>query len=87
MCDFSGEADHVVCTLIKQYLREMPEPLCTFEYAEEFMYVASVDDKLEQLEILKDLILESIPRENATALEFIISFLLYELLTMASDKK
>lgn len=75
--DFSGEADHTVCSLIKQYLREMPDPLLTFEYVEEFLYVASVEEKSEQLELLLDLINESIPKENATTLEFIVSFLLY----------
>lgn len=77
--DFSGEADHVVCSLLKQYLREMPDPLCTFEYVEEFLFVGSIDDKAEQMELLTDLINNSIPTENATALEFIISFLLYVL--------
>jgi hypothetical protein len=75
--DFRGEAVHTVCSILKQYLREMPDPVCTFEYVEEFVYAGTAEDRSEQLELLHDLINNSIPKANATTLEFLISFLLY----------
>jgi len=74
--DFSSSQDHVACGIIKQYLRDLPVPLCTFEFAEEFLYVASIDEKREQLSTLKELIDDSLPRENAICLGFVISNLL-----------
>lgn len=39
--DFSGVTDpHLVCAVLKQYLRELPEPVVAFRFYEDFLEVA-----------------------------------------------
>lgn len=89
---FAGEKNETVCGLIKSFLAELPDPICTyylgmlrtrrilFQFsciAEEFLFVPKMDEDI-RLETLKEKI-EELPPENATCLEFVVQFLLYVL--------
>eukprot|EP01126_Amoeba_proteus_P026903 TRINITY_DN2663_c0_g1_i4.p1 TRINITY_DN2663_c0_g1~~TRINITY_DN2663_c0_g1_i4.p1 ORF type:complete len:156 (+),score=27.83 TRINITY_DN2663_c0_g1_i4:575-1042(+) len=58
---------HDVAMILKKYLRELPDPLIPFEL------LSNTDSGLSP-QVLKDLV-ESLPIENSTLLEFLISFL------------
>lgn len=72
---FEGESEHTVCTLFKQYLRSLPVPLCTFDYFDEFCYLSKCDDDDERVSHIQEYINDTIPKENAVVLKFVIRFL------------
>jgi len=69
--DFRTAEVPVVCTLIKQFLRDLKEPLCTFEYAAEFLHVPS-EPASEQKYTLKNLI-DNLDPPNSATLQFLVS--------------
>ncbi|KAK6013916.1 RhoGAP domain protein [Ostertagia ostertagi] len=55
---------HVLTTLVKAFLREMPEPLITFDLYENFLNVSEVDDGMERgrcLAVMIDLLPKTEP--------------------------
>lgn len=65
---------HVAAVLIKSYLRELPEPILTFQLYDEVIQVPSLS-KTERVTAVKKIILEKLPEENYKVLKFIVTFL------------
>ncbi|KAJ1927204.1 hypothetical protein IWQ60_003133 [Tieghemiomyces parasiticus] len=73
--DLSTYSDiNVVAGVLKQFLRELPEPLLTFQLYDGFIHAAAVDDYNERLWALKDLV-HALPRPNYTLLKRLVEHL------------
>eukprot|EP01105_Mastigella_eilhardi_P022002 TRINITY_DN5387_c0_g1_i2.p1 TRINITY_DN5387_c0_g1~~TRINITY_DN5387_c0_g1_i2.p1 ORF type:complete len:775 (+),score=179.76 TRINITY_DN5387_c0_g1_i2:166-2325(+) len=73
--DFSKlEQPHVAPSVLKRFLRDLPEPLFTFVYFNRFKQVATSSDPQKALEELSTLIL-SLPDSHLTLLNYLITFL------------
>eukprot|EP01122_Echinamoeba_exundans_P009882 TRINITY_DN3558_c0_g1_i1.p1 TRINITY_DN3558_c0_g1~~TRINITY_DN3558_c0_g1_i1.p1 ORF type:complete len:1362 (+),score=342.93 TRINITY_DN3558_c0_g1_i1:171-4256(+) len=70
--DFSNSLDnpHVVTGILKQYLREMPDPLFTFDLYDEFIKAARISDHDTQAKELKRLV-DKLPLTNKKTLQHI----------------
>ncbi|XP_078453538.1 rho GTPase-activating protein 24-like isoform X2 [Lampetra planeri] len=85
---FDGDTDvHTVASLVKLYLRELPEPVVPFSLYSEFLSCASLLAK-NQSEGVKELtqLANSLPLANFNLLKYICSFL-YEVQSHASINK
>lgn len=72
--DQNNVKEHILCNILKNYLRQLPEPLCTDEHFVDFTDAVEIyNGKEEQVPELKRLI-NLLPPDNATLLEFLISF-------------
>ncbi|KAM9462010.1 SH3 domain-binding protein 1 [Clarias gariepinus] len=65
---------HAVAGVLKSYLRELPEPLMTFELYNEWFKAAGEKDLDEKLEQFRT-VLKKLPSENYTNLRYLIQFL------------
>ncbi|CAN9508975.1 unnamed protein product [Ophioblennius macclurei] len=65
---------HAVAGALKCYLRELPEPLMTFELYNDWFAAAGGKDLTEKLEQFK-LILKKLPPENYNNLRYLVQFL------------
>uniref|UniRef100_A0A8C5N6L8 SH3 domain-binding protein 1-like n=1 Tax=Gouania willdenowi TaxID=441366 RepID=A0A8C5N6L8_GOUWI len=65
---------HAVAGALKSYLRELPEPLMTFELYSDWFKAAGLKDLPEKLEQFK-LILKRLPVENYNNLRYLVQFL------------
>eukprot|EP00013_Stygamoeba_regulata_P002531 CAMPEP_0177635360 /NCGR_PEP_ID=MMETSP0447-20121125/3861_1 /TAXON_ID=0 /ORGANISM="Stygamoeba regulata, Strain BSH-02190019" /LENGTH=617 /DNA_ID=CAMNT_0019137145 /DNA_START=18 /DNA_END=1868 /DNA_ORIENTATION=+ len=67
--DFSTLDDpHVVTGLLQSWLRELPEPLCTFALYERFTALGAIDNQKSYIHILKNII-KSLPQANKVVLQ------------------
>ncbi|RVE75007.1 hypothetical protein OJAV_G00012580 [Oryzias javanicus] len=64
---------HLAAVILKTFLRELPEPLLTFQLYNDIVNFASVSSDC-QLEVIKTM-LESLPEENYASLRYLITFL------------
>ncbi|XP_028263228.1 SH3 domain-binding protein 1 [Parambassis ranga] len=71
--DFSMDP-HAVAGALKCYLRELPEPLMTFELYNDWFKAAGEKDLNEKLEQFK-LLLKKLPPENYNNLRYLVQFL------------
>ncbi|KAK5875331.1 hypothetical protein CesoFtcFv8_027818 [Champsocephalus esox] len=64
---------HLAAVILKTFLRELPEPLLTYQLYNDIVNFSSVptDSQVEQLKTL----MESLPEENNVSLRYLISFL------------
>uniref|UniRef100_F7FBW2 SH3 domain binding protein 1 n=1 Tax=Ornithorhynchus anatinus TaxID=9258 RepID=F7FBW2_ORNAN len=65
---------HAVAGALKSYLRELPQPLMTFDLYDDWMRAASMKDPKSRLENLKE-VCARLPKENCTNLRYLIRFL------------
>ncbi|KAI8323889.1 RhoGAP-domain-containing protein, partial [Martensiomyces pterosporus] len=65
---------NVVSGVTKQFLRELPEPLMTYNLYEGFVNAASIDDYDERLWAIKDLV-HALPTANYTVLKRLVEHL------------
>ncbi|KAL1788050.1 rho GTPase-activating protein 17 isoform X1 [Sigmodon hispidus] len=65
---------HAVAGALKSYLRELPEPLMTFNLYEEWTQVASVQDQDKKLQYLWT-ICQKLPPQNFVNFRYLIKFL------------
>ncbi|KAJ2843106.1 hypothetical protein IWW36_005669, partial [Coemansia brasiliensis] len=65
---------NVVSGVMKQFLRELPEPLMTFGLYDGFINAASIDDYDERLWAIKDLV-HALPAPNYTVLKRLVEHL------------
>ncbi|KAJ1984197.1 hypothetical protein H4R34_000803 [Dimargaris verticillata] len=65
---------NVVAGIVKQFLRELPEPLLTFQLYDGFVNAALVDDYNERLWAIKDLV-QALPRSNYVLLKRLVEHL------------
>uniref|UniRef100_A0A3Q2YSY5 Myosin IXB n=1 Tax=Hippocampus comes TaxID=109280 RepID=A0A3Q2YSY5_HIPCM len=62
---------HTVTGLVKQWLRELPDPLMTFTHYNEFLHAVELPDKQEQLYAIYK-VLEELPMANFNTLERLV---------------
>ncbi|XP_022238463.1 ralA-binding protein 1-like isoform X3 [Limulus polyphemus] len=67
---------HIVASLLKQFLRELPEPLLTNELTPKFEDAAGLKDPLKRVEILSQLI-ENLPTPNRMLLSYMFVHMLH----------
>ncbi|KAK3855669.1 hypothetical protein Pcinc_037946 [Petrolisthes cinctipes] len=73
--DFQLPADvHTAAVIIKTFLRELSEPLLTFDLYDEVLQFQSVS-KSERAGNIKQIVLERLPEDNYLVLKFIVNFL------------
>ncbi|KAJ2490641.1 hypothetical protein IWW37_003015 [Coemansia sp. RSA 2050] len=65
---------NVVSGVMKQFLRELPEPLMTYNLYEGYINAASIDDYDERLWAIKDLV-QALPVPNYTVLKRLVEHL------------
>jgi len=70
--EFSGAKPHTVCTLIKQFLRALPEPLLLEEHFDTFCTAVEKEHDASVIEV-KALIL-SLPGPNVSLLKHLLAF-------------
>jgi Rho GTPase-activating protein 17 len=67
---------HVIASVLKSYLRSLPEPLLTFRYYNEFLDAAQItDDRQRKAAILNTI--HKLPEGNYNNLKYLIKFLSY----------
>lgn len=66
--NFENYQVHVLASVFKSFLREMPEPLLTFECYENFITAANLDDPQDRVTTLYD-ILKKLPTANYDLME------------------
>uniref|UniRef100_A0A1A8CRN9 Rho GTPase activating protein 1 n=1 Tax=Nothobranchius kadleci TaxID=1051664 RepID=A0A1A8CRN9_NOTKA len=64
---------HLAAVILKTFLRELPEPLLTYQLYNDIINFASVSQE-DQAAVMKEL-LESLPQENYASLRYLITFL------------
>ncbi|XP_053285844.1 unconventional myosin-IXb isoform X6 [Pleuronectes platessa] len=62
---------HTVTGLVKQWLRELPDPLMTFTHYNDFLHAVELPEKQEQLQAIYKL-LEELPTANFNTLERLV---------------
>ncbi|KAL8221949.1 UNVERIFIED_CONTAM: hypothetical protein K2H54_074687 [Gekko kuhli] len=65
---------HAVAGALKCYLRELPQPLMTFELYDDWLKAATVKEPESRLELLRD-VCNSLPKDNYNNLRYLIRFL------------
>ncbi|XP_043286655.1 rho GTPase-activating protein 1 [Venturia canescens] len=71
--DFQGDP-HIAAVLLKTFLRELDEPLMTYELYDEITQFQTLS-KDERPRKVKILVLEKLPEDNYTLLKYIVQFL------------
>lgn len=67
---------HVIASVLKSYLRSLPEPLLTFRFYNEFLDVATIaNDQQRKAAILN--IINKLPEANYNNLKYLLKFLSY----------
>lgn len=69
--DFEKYQVHVLASVLKSFLREMPEPLLTFECYENFITAANLEDPQDRVSTLYD-ILKKLPPANYDLMERLV---------------
>lgn len=69
--DFGNYQVHVLAAVLKSFFRDMPEPLLTFEYYDDFLHAASLID-CEDREMTLFAILEKLPKPNFDLMQRLI---------------
>lgn len=70
---FSQEDVHLAAVILKTFLRELPEPLLTYQLYNDIINFHNVDSK-SRAETIRTMLM-SLPEENYAALRFLIQFL------------
>ncbi|XP_062826765.1 rho GTPase-activating protein 44 isoform X6 [Anolis carolinensis] len=65
---------HAIAGALKSYLRELPEPLMTFELYEEWIQASNIQDQDKRLQALWNA-LEKLPKASHSNLRYLIKFL------------
>ncbi|KAJ8669058.1 hypothetical protein QAD02_000317 [Eretmocerus hayati] len=66
--DFEHYQVHVLAAVLKSFFRDMPEPLLTFEYYDDFLHAASLTDPQDRVSTLFA-ILKKLPKLNFDLME------------------
>nr|XP_020498206.1 rho GTPase-activating protein 17-like isoform X3 [Labrus bergylta]XP_029134856.1 rho GTPase-activating protein 17-like isoform X3 [Labrus bergylta] len=65
---------HAVAGALKSYLRELPEPLMTYQLYDEWIQASSVSDPDKRLQALW-MVCDQLPKNNKTNLRYLVKFL------------
>ncbi|XP_051155155.1 unconventional myosin-IXa-like isoform X1 [Leptopilina boulardi] len=69
--DFENYQVHVLAAVLKSFFRDMPEPLLTYEYYDDFLHAASLTDPHDRISTLFA-ILKKLPKPNFDLMERLI---------------
>ncbi|XP_014602153.1 PREDICTED: unconventional myosin-IXb-like isoform X2 [Polistes canadensis] len=69
--DFENYQVHVLAAVLKSFFRDMPEPLLTFEYYDDFLHAANLTDPHDRISTLFA-ILKKLPKPNFDLMERLI---------------
>lgn len=70
-----GEGDvHIAAVILKTFLKELQEPLCTFDLFEHIVSVEALP-KEDRCTVIKNQILEKLPHQNFVVLRHLVEFL------------
>lgn len=69
--DFENYQVHVLAAVLKSFFRDMPEPLLTFEYYDDFLHAASLTEPQDRISTLFA-ILKKLPKPNFDLMERLI---------------
>ncbi|GJQ74626.1 Myo9 [Trypoxylus dichotomus] len=69
--NFDNYQIHVLTSVLKSFLREMPEPLLTFDCYENFITAANMSDQQDRVSTLYD-ILKKLPKTNFDLMERLV---------------
>ncbi|XP_006608884.1 unconventional myosin-IXa-like isoform X3 [Apis dorsata] len=69
--DFENYQVHVLAAVLKSFFRDMPEPLLTFEYYDDFLHAANLTDPRDRISTLFA-ILKKLPKPNFDLMERLI---------------
>ncbi|KYQ99866.1 RhoGAP domain-containing protein [Tieghemostelium lacteum] len=72
---FNPYEPHVVASLLKAYLRELKDPLLTFEHYDMFIACESINDEKVKVDVIKK-VLKCLPEYNIKVIKFICQFLI-----------
>jgi len=82
---FEQYADiHLAACVLKTFLRDLSEPLMTFRLYPELLGLSGTLKRTDQIDVVRDLIIEKLPSENYHVLKYLIEFL--NLVASHSDK-
>ncbi|XP_069050680.1 rho GTPase-activating protein 44 isoform X7 [Lepisosteus oculatus] len=65
---------HAIAGALKSYLRELPEPLMTFELYDEWIQASNIQDQDKRLQVLLSAC-EKLPKANSNNFRYLIKFL------------
>ena len=82
---WSGRKPHDVAALLKQFLRELPFPLLTYEYQPTFASVEEIPDRVQQLQALNLLVL-LLPVAHRDTLRLLLLFLCHIIARRKENK-
>jgi len=82
LSSFNFNGPHVVTGLLKMYFRQLPDPIVTHRYFEQFVQAANIVPEHKAVEKIK-LLLPQLPQCHRYCLDFIINFC--SLVTTRSD--
>lgn len=66
---------HCAAVIIKKFLRELPEPLMTFNLYDVIIASTSIPDPTEKLKVVWYILRNELPDENFLLLKFLMEFL------------
>ncbi|EZA60330.1 Myosin-IXa [Ooceraea biroi] len=69
--DFENYQVHVLSSVLKSFFRDMPEPLLTYEYYDDFLHAANLTDPHDRISTLFA-ILKKLPKPNYDLMERLI---------------
>eukprot|EP00004_Rigifila_ramosa_P017024 TRINITY_DN4099_c0_g2_i1.p1 TRINITY_DN4099_c0_g2~~TRINITY_DN4099_c0_g2_i1.p1 ORF type:complete len:436 (+),score=121.16 TRINITY_DN4099_c0_g2_i1:90-1310(+) len=72
--DYAQQDPHVLTGLLKLYLRELPEPLCTDALFSSFLETATIRDRKERVQATK-ILLDQMPQSNRALLQHLMKLL------------
>jgi len=74
---------HLAACVLKTFLRDLNEPLLTYRLYSEVLGLSGTLKQHYQVDVVRDLIMEKLPRENYDVLKYLIEFL--NLLSIYAD--
>ena len=84
--EFAPEHVYLAPNLLKKFLRDLPEPLLTFDLYERLIDSTNLTDKTMKLNALKQMLNNELPDENRFVLIFLLQFLLHVIAHTSLNK-
>ena len=71
--DLKGQNPHLLADLLKEFLRQLPEPLLTFEAYPKWLFSSTINEEQLKLAYMRSL-LASLPPPNLALAEYLVNF-------------
>jgi len=66
---------HLAACVLKTFLRDLSEPLMTYRLYPELLGLSGTLKRSDQIDVIRDLIIEKLPTQNYIVLKYLIEFL------------